>query len=160
PDVGQHDTPPAPPCTACAAIQRNAVNLKPHLPRNPRNNAETPARPKTYSGHPSAQASPLGGGHALDDLCSNPFPCHSAASVAGAVLGSDLPLVVDDQWRVIGEAHFGVDLRALHPRHEAGREDLVVDAPADVLGPGLATVGPPRVLLGPLIDDAEAIDET
>src|SRR5439155_24520159 len=38
------------------------------------------------------------------------------------------------------------------------RRDLIVDAPADVLRPRLATVRPPCVLLGLGVDPAEHID--
>ncbi len=49
-------------------------------------------------------------------------------------------------------------IRAPDTRRERGADDLVVDAPPDVLGPGLPAVGPPGVLLGVLIDDTERID--
>src|SRR5215470_16818741 len=56
-------------------------------------------------------------------------------------------VVVDRQRRVVGEALVLVDPRALRLRGNAGRGDLVVDAPADVLLPRLAAVRPPGVLL-------------
>ncbi len=41
---------------------------------------------------------------------------------------------------------------------ETGRDDLVVDAPAHVLVPGLATIRPPGVLFGTRFDDPKGID--
>src|SRR5262245_43214829 len=55
-------------------------------------------------------------------------------------------VIVDRERRVIGEALFLVDPRALRFRRDPGRRDLVVDAPADVLLPCLPAVRPPGVL--------------
>src|SRR5699024_6330646 len=71
---------------------------------------------------------------------------------AGA--GEGLQRVVDDQRRVVGEALVLVDRDGVRPGGDAGGGDVVIDAPAHVLGPGLAAVAPPGVLLGTLVDAA------
>src|SRR3989338_3583060 len=53
--------------------------------------------------------------------------------------------VIDNQRRVIGEALRLVNSRRLSPRGDAGRGDLVIEAPADILGPCLAAIRPPGV---------------
>ena len=53
--------------------------------------------------------------------------------------------VIDNQRRVIGEALRLVDSGHLRPRGDAGRGDLAIDAPADILGPCLAAIRPPGV---------------
>src|SRR5712671_1304505 len=68
-------------------------------------------------------------------------------------------VIVDRQGRVVGEALLLVD-RLLHRSGGNSRgRDLVVDAPADVLRPALAAVGPPGVLVGLGVDAAEDVDE-
>src|SRR5690349_20425759 len=94
------------------------------------------------------------------------IPRNSAASGPRSRYGCRLALhplegvvILDRQRRVVGEALRLVDRllarRLRHPR----RGDLVVDAPADVLLPRLAAVGPPGVLLGSCVDGAEHVDE-
>src|SRR5512134_2661067 len=68
-----------------------------------------------------------------------------------AASSAERVVVIDDQRRVVGEALVDVDRRRACPRRDAGRGDLVVDAPADVLLPRLATVRPPGVALGPRV---------
>src|SRR5512147_2944689 len=70
-----------------------------------------------------------------------------------------LEFVVDDQRRVIREAPVLVDRHRVRMGGDARRGDLVVDAPADVLRPGLAPVRPPGVLLGTRVDAPEDVDE-
>src|SRR5712671_5188755 len=68
-------------------------------------------------------------------------------------------VIVDRQGRMVGEALLLVD-RFLHRGDgDAGRRDLVVDPPADVLRPALAAVGPPGVLVRLGVDAAEDVDE-
>src|SRR5258706_12837461 len=78
-----------------------------------------------------------------------------------AVLPSALEgvVIVDRQGRVVGEALLLVDRFLARRGGDAGRGDLVVDAPADVLRPGLAAVRPPGVLVGLDVDAAENVDE-
>src|SRR5206468_299737 len=64
----------------------------------------------------------------------------------------DFVFVIDDQRGMIGEAPVGVDRGAARSGGDPGRRDLIVDAPAHVLRPCLAAIGPPRVLLGFLVD--------
>src|SRR2546430_5669584 len=61
---------------------------------------------------------------------------------------SELVVIIDRERRVIGEAPALVDRLTDRLRCDLRRRDLVVEAPADVLGPGLAAVGPPGVLVG------------
>src|SRR5512134_3294893 len=76
---------------------------------------------------------------------------------AGSLL--KLMLVVDDERRMVGEALRLVDRLPARERRDAGRRDLVIDAPAHVLLPGLAAVRPPGVLLGLVVQLAEHVDE-
>src|SRR3990170_1639094 len=71
----------------------------------------------------------------------------------------ELAVIVDRERRVIREAAPLVDRGLERFRGDAGRGDLVVDAPADVLRPGLAAVRPPGVLLGPGVEAPEYVDE-
>src|SRR5215467_12762975 len=82
-----------------------------------------------------------------------------AFALAGGVGVSTLELriVVDGEGRVVREALRFVDARTLRFRGDPGRRDLVVDAPADVLRPGLAAVRPPGVLPRPRVDAAEHV---
>src|SRR3954470_15646115 len=66
-------------------------------------------------------------------------------------------VIVDRQRRVIGEALLLVNAAASRRRCDAGRRDLIIDAPADVLGPRLPAIGPPRILIRAAIDVAEDI---
>src|SRR5687768_12385857 len=90
------------------------------------------------------------------------MPRNSAASGAGSKYGR-IPLnqrvvIIDGQRRVIGEATRLVD-RLLHRLgRDAGRGDLVIDAPADVLLPRLPAVRPPGVLLGIRVEAPEYVD--
>src|SRR4051812_4594812 len=56
-------------------------------------------------------------------------------------------VIVDRQRRMVGKAPALVDRLLARLRRDAGRGDLVVDAPADVLRPRLAAIGPPGVLV-------------
>src|SRR5688500_17991423 len=81
------------------------------------------------------------------------MPRNRAASGAGSRYGR-MPLgervvIVDRQGRVVGEPLRLVDRLLRRGGGDAGGGNLVVDAPADVLLPRLAAVGPPGVLLGP-----------
>src|SRR4051812_44445074 len=80
----------------------------------------------------------------------------------GAVLPFALEgiVIIDRQGRVVREALLLVDRFLARRDGDAGRGDLVVDAPADVLRPGLAAVRPPGVLVGLVVDAAEDVDET
>src|SRR5436190_5905933 len=68
-------------------------------------------------------------------------------------------LVVDDERRMVGEALLEVDVLAPGERRDAGRREVVVEPPADVLRPRLAAVAPPGVLLGMRVERAEDVDE-
>src|SRR5260370_5689961 len=68
-------------------------------------------------------------------------------------------VIVDRQGGMVREPLRLVD-RLLHRlRGDAGRGDLVVDAPADVLRPRLAAVRPPGVLLRLGVEATEHVDE-
>src|SRR5687768_5282555 len=79
---------------------------------------------------------------------------------AGLPAPSQRPIVVDGERGVVREAARLVDRLALRGRGDAGGGDLVVDAPADVLRPSLATVGPPGVMPGLLVQLAEDVHES
>src|SRR6266850_5091314 len=66
--------------------------------------------------------------------------------------------VVDGERRVVGEAPALVDGTALHAVAKRFGDDLIVDAPADVLRPGRPGIGPPRVLIGLLVDDTKCVN--
>src|SRR3989338_2523136 len=68
--------------------------------------------------------------------------------------------VIDNQRRVIGKALRLVDSRRPRPRGDAGRGDLVIEAPADILGPCLAALRPPPVIPQFGMQPAKHIDET
>src|SRR6478752_8325812 len=55
--------------------------------------------------------------------------------------------VVHDERRVVGEARLRMDRARTQPVAQRRRHDLVIDAPADVLGARRAAVAPPRVIL-------------
>src|SRR6185503_17151901 len=89
------------------------------------------------------------------------MPRKSAASGAGSRYGR-IPLVqrvviVDRERRVVRESLFLVDRAFAGGGGQCRRRDLVIDAPTHVLGPGLAAIRPPRVLVRPAIDAAEYI---
>ena len=56
---------------------------------------------------------------------------------------------------MVGKARSLVDAAGLRPPGEARAGDVVVEAPADVLRPGLAAVRPPGVLIGFGVQAAE-----
>src|SRR5688572_9196148 len=90
------------------------------------------------------------------------IPRKSAASGAGSRYGR-IPLIqrvviVDRERRMVGKALRLVDRAALGGCSKRRRRDLVVDAPTHVLGPGLAAIRPPRVLLRPAVDATEYVD--
>src|SRR5439155_17315638 len=66
--------------------------------------------------------------------------------------------VFDDQRRMVREAFLLVDRHRGRLGSDAERGDVIVDAPSDVLGPGLAAVAPPGILLGPVVDAAMHVD--
>src|SRR4051812_45963818 len=78
-------------------------------------------------------------------------------SPAGSASLKDV-LILDRQRRVVGEALLLVDRFLACLRRDARRRDLVVDAPADVLRPGLPAVRPPGVLVRLRVDSAEHVD--
>src|SRR5262245_45445881 len=95
-------------------------------------------------------------------------PRNSAASGAGSRYGRTpsgsllrrplRPVVIlDRERRVVGKPLLLVDRHAPRGFRESGRADLVVDAPSDVLRPGLAAVRPPGVLLCPHVDEPEHV---
>src|SRR5207249_3550680 len=67
-------------------------------------------------------------------------------------------VVVYRQRRVIGKTLGLEDSRLPRLRRDSRRGDLVVDAPTDVLRPGLAAIRPPGVLLRPRVQAAEHVD--
>ena len=68
--------------------------------------------------------------------------------------------VIDNQRRVIGKALRFVDSGRLRPRGDAGRGDLVIDTPADILGPSLAAIRPPGVCRQFGMHPAKHVDKT
>src|SRR3954467_1348762 len=91
------------------------------------------------------------------------MPRNSAASGARSkywAIPLEGPVIVDGEWRVVGEASPLVDRLAHGGGGDARRRDLVVDAPAHVLRPGLAAVRPPGVMARPGVQPAEDVDET
>src|SRR6185503_15115527 len=68
-------------------------------------------------------------------------------------------VIVNYQRSVIGESPVRVDRRRARRRGDTRRRDLVIDAPADVLRPGLAAIRPPGVLLGLAIDPPKDVDK-
>src|SRR5690348_666732 len=89
---------------------------------------------------------------------------HPAATPARARRGShgascELVVVIDDDGRVIGEAAVLVARHRASARRDARRRHLVVDAPADILLPRLASRRPERVVVRLLVDAAEHVDE-
>src|SRR5688572_8510877 len=97
------------------------------------------------------------------------MPRNRAASGAGSKYGrmpsgrracqlAEVVVIVDRQGRMIGEAARLVD-RLLHGLGRYGRRgDLVVDAPADILLPGLSPVRPPGVLVRLGVQEPEDVD--
>src|SRR4051812_15827891 len=71
---------------------------------------------------------------------------------------SERVVIIDRQRRVVREPLGLVDRFLARAGGDARRRDLVVDAPADVLRPGLAAVGPPGVLIGLRVEAAEDVD--
>ncbi len=61
---------------------------------------------------------------------------------------------------MIGETFVLIDTLRARLFGYARRGDLVVDAPADVLGPGLAAVRPPGVLVRFVVQGAEHVHPT
>src|SRR5882672_7052652 len=66
--------------------------------------------------------------------------------------------VVDGERRAVGEAPALVDRAALHATAQCFGDDLIDNAPADVLRPGRPAIGPPRVLIGLLVDDTKCVN--
>src|SRR4030065_290439 len=71
--------------------------------------------------------------------------------------GLKFVVVVDRQRCMIGELLVLVDALLLRRLRDAGRGDLIIDAPAYVLGIGLTAVRPPGVLIGFVVEGAEYI---
>src|SRR3546814_10819798 len=70
-----------------------------------------------------------------------------------------IPVVINGQRRVVAEALVFIDGGLFRRCGDAGRGDVVIDAPPHILGPGLAAVAPPGVLVGLGVDGAEDIDK-
>ena len=68
-------------------------------------------------------------------------------------------VIVYGKRRVVGKATARVDVALAGERGDAGRGDLVVDAPAHVLRVGLPAVGPEGVALGARVQATEGVDE-
>src|SRR5688572_26720388 len=66
--------------------------------------------------------------------------------------------VVHHVGRVVGVARLLLDETGLEPRRQRGRDELVVDAPADVVGTRRAAVAPPGVVLAFRMQAAVAVD--
>ena len=58
---------------------------------------------------------------------------------------------------MIGKGLCGVDAGAFYQVGEVGADDVVVNAPANVVGAGVATLAPPGVLVFFVVDEAEGI---
>src|SRR5688572_28647571 len=97
------------------------------------------------------------------------MPRNSAARGAGSKYGrmpsgrracqlAEVVVIVDRQGRMIGEAARLVDRLLQGLGRDRGRGDLVIDAPADVLLPGLPPVRPPGVLVGLGVQPPEDMD--
>src|SRR6267378_3777360 len=90
---------------------------------------------------------------------------HAAAAESGAVeprgkrhrRGSKAVIVIHGERCVVAETLRLVDCGASRFGGDAGRGELIIDAPSHVLGPGLAAVGPPGVLLRFLVEAAENV---
>src|SRR5688572_20205013 len=67
---------------------------------------------------------------------------------------SEVMVVVHRERRMVGEARRRRDRARLQAVPQRGRDELVVDAPADVLGARGATVAPPGVVLAFLVQVA------
>src|SRR3954462_11931925 len=72
---------------------------------------------------------------------------------------SERIVIVDRERRMVREATTLVDRLAHRAGGHAGRGNLIVDSPADVLGVGLAAVGPPGVMAGLAVQPPEHVDE-
>src|SRR5258708_16155307 len=87
---------------------------------------------------------------------------HAAAAESGAVeprreryrRGSKVVVVIHGERCVVAETLRLVDCSASRLGGDAGRGELIIDAPSPVLGPGLPAVGPPGVLLRFLVEAA------
>src|ERR1700756_241259 len=92
-----------------------------------------------------------------------PWPGQFSRAPAGRGAGpraaSEREVVVDRQRRMVAEARLGVDVLLARERGDARRGEVVVEAPAHVLRPGLAAVAPPRVLLLLVVQGAEHVDQ-
>src|SRR5450830_323207 len=54
-------------------------------------------------------------------------------------------LIIDGQWRMIGEALLLVDRRSFGLGSDTSSGDVIIDTPTDVIGPGLAAIAPPGI---------------
>src|SRR5882672_2748294 len=79
----------------------------------------------------------------------------TAARARGSL--SQRVVIVDDKRCVVAETLRLVDCGASGFGADAGCGELIIDAPSHVLGPGLAAVGPPGVLLRFLVEAAEHV---
>lgn len=68
--------------------------------------------------------------------------------------------VVHDQRCMIGKPGVFVDRGSQHPVLQTWRDNLIVDAPTDILCTRLSAVGPPGVLVRLLVYLPERIHET
>src|SRR5512139_973144 len=99
-------------------------------------------------------------------------PRKNAASGAGSVYGRtpagraarqpatglEVPVIVDRQRCVVREPRVLPDRGPPHAPAEIRADDVIVDAPPDVLRPRLAAVRPPRVLVRLGVHGAERVD--
>src|SRR5690606_992409 len=70
-----------------------------------------------------------------------------------------LPVIIDRERGMIREAFVLVNGGGDGFVGNAGRSDLIIDTPAYVLCPGLATITPPRVLVRLFVDFAKNVHE-
>src|SRR5690606_33213103 len=92
----------------------------------------------------------IGPGNARRNAC-----CGRLATDGSEAQG---PVVVNDQRRMLGEARLTWQACAAYRTAHAGREDLVVETPAEVQRLRLLAVRPPAVLLAFAADFTQGID--
>src|ERR1035437_5871164 len=95
--------------------------------------------------------------------CVNAFQTEGLAGLdsaaAAAAIGAS-GTVVDNVRRVIGKPRRRVDRAAFEACPQAGRHELVVDAPADIVRARRAAIAPPGVVLALRMQGAIAVDPT
>src|SRR5690606_22676002 len=92
--------------------------------------------------------------------CRRPGGCRPSPCSAGAarLRSCQRTVVVDDERRVVGEALLAVDRARTQALAQGRGHELVVDAPADVVGTGRAAVAPPGVVLAFRVERAIGVD--